>query len=276
MRRLLAAAVSTTLFAGFAVTQAFAVSLDCSDEFILAKPPVSPASAGQTQQLCFAEFSVLYSAMTRTPIWSAEHLTADDVRAARATPRVDSFHEEQAIAKSLRSATTDYARSGFDRGHMTPSGDMRDPQAQRESFSMANMAPQAPGLNRGLWEEIESAARDLALASGEVYVVTGPIFAGQPQKLKDRVTVPAGFFKAIYDPQRRQAGAYVVDNREGARYSTMSIAQLAQLTGFDAFPALPAGVKSRTMNLPKPIGETPTVSAEAGFATAGGTFSYRY
>ena len=112
-----------------------------------------------------------------------------------------------------------------------------DPGEPETLLSPVSYYWQHRALVEAVVQKGDQAARDLALASGEVYVVTGPIFAGQPQKLKDRVTVPAGFFKAIYDPQRRQAGAYVVDNREGARYSTMSIAQLAQLTGFDAFPA---------------------------------------
>ena len=34
---------------------------------------------------------------------------------------------------------------------MTPSGDMPDGDAQADSFSLANMVPQTPELNRGVW-----------------------------------------------------------------------------------------------------------------------------
>ena len=75
-----------------------------------------------------------------------------------------------------------YRRSGYDRGHMTPSGDMPDEHAQQQTFSLANMVPQTAALNRGVWEGIESAVRDLAVRQGELYVVTGPVFAGQELK----------------------------------------------------------------------------------------------
>ena len=38
---------------------------------------------------------------------------------------------------------------------MTPSGDMPDEAAQQERFSLANIVPQTPELNRGIWERIE-------------------------------------------------------------------------------------------------------------------------
>jgi endonuclease G len=61
---------------------------------------------------------------------------------------------------------------------MTPSGDMPDARAQEQSFSLANMVPQAPMLNRGVWERIESAVRRLARREDGIYVVTGPVFQG--------------------------------------------------------------------------------------------------
>ena len=63
-------------------------------------------------------------------------------------------------------------------GTCRPSGDMPDEDSQQESFSLANMVPQAPKLNRGVWEGIERAVRRMAGRQGELYVVTGPIFQG--------------------------------------------------------------------------------------------------
>ena len=51
---------------------------------------------------------------------------------------------------------------------MSPNGDMGTPEAQQQSFSLANMIPQAPKLNRVLWEGIESAVRNWAIRAVRV------------------------------------------------------------------------------------------------------------
>ena len=134
---------------------------------------------------------------------------------------------------------------------MAPSGDMADEKSQHESFSLANIIPQDSDNNRHLWEGIESAVRDLAKRRGELFVVTGPIFYGSELKrLNGRVLVPTYIFKAIYDPGKNEAAAYLVKNAEGKDYARISIADLDKLTGLKVFPKLPGNTKA--MDLPKP------------------------
>jgi len=45
--------------------------------------------------------------------------------------------------------------------HVAPSADMFDQQSQQECFTLANMVPQEPSVNRGVWERVESATRKL-------------------------------------------------------------------------------------------------------------------
>ncbi|RVU15026.1 DNA/RNA non-specific endonuclease [Methylobacterium oryzihabitans] len=213
----------------------------------------NPRLAAGTTPLCYRAFALLYSGLSRTPLYAAEHLTAAGVRAARSIDRVDAFHEERRLPESARSALDDYAGSGWDRGHMAPSGDMPDPEAQEDSFSLANIVPQYPEFNRTLWAGIEAAVRNLAVERGGLYVVTGPLFeGGSVQALRGRVLVPTRLFKAVYDPARREAGIYLAPNAAGGRWEAVSPARLAEIGGITVFPDLPAAARSRTMALPEP------------------------
>jgi endonuclease G len=95
----------------------------------------------------------------------------------------------------------------------------------------------------------------MASADGEVYVVTGPIYHGnQVMSLKGRVLIPTHLYKAVLDPSRGYYAAYVTRNAPGGDYEVLTLAQLQQLAGIDAFPALPASYKTAMTPLPPPRG----------------------
>lgn len=232
-----------------------AAAAGCPEHFAGGAEPVLVDSrqAARARELCFRGYAVLHSGATRTPLWSAERLTAERVEAARGVERTNLFHPEERLPASERAELADYARSGYDRGHLAPSGDMPDERSQAESFSLANMVPQARKLNAGLWAAIEIAVRQRARRGGELYVVTGPIFrGGDLPALRGRVVVPTAVFKAVYDPKRRTAGAYFTANEDEAGWEAVSIARLRELSGIDVFPSLPEEVKAAAPRLPEP------------------------
>ena len=254
------AALLATLAAGLGLfgpmAPANAAPSACPGHFYAGAAPDldNPTLAVGARDLCFLAFAVGHSAQTRTPLWSAEHLTRDGVRAARALPREGEFHDEPALPADEAADLGDYRRSGYDRGHMSPNGDMPTAEAQQQSFSLANMVPQAPQLNRRLWAEIEGATRAWAIRAGELYVVTGPVFQGESlQALNGRVLVPTLIYKAVYDPGRDRAGVYLVRNADDSGYAAISVDQLTQLTGIDIFPGIPSSVKAQVTDLPAPI-----------------------
>lgn len=229
--------------------------LACQDHFLGGEAPVitKQSLASKTTMLCFEGYTVMASGVSRTPLWSAEHLTSGNVEKARQLKRQNRFHAEPRLPASERAELADYVHSGFDRGHMSPSGDMPTENAQHESFSLANMVPQNPNNNQNLWEGIEEATRTLARNEGELYVVTGPIFEGTAlERLNGRVLVPTALYKAIYDPRRNAAAAYVTPNASGMVYRTASIAALEQRIGINLFPKLPQQIKDAKMPLPTP------------------------
>ena len=215
---------------------------------------VNPQLGQRATLLCNDPYAVLASGVTHGAIWSAERLTKASLAAARDTPREGEFHADDRLPRADQAQLDDYRRSGYDRGHMTPSGDMPDDQAQQQSFSLANIVPQTAELNRGPWVGIESAVRRFAVRRGELYVVTGPAFQGQRVQSigPDGVLVPTATWKAIHDPRSGGTGAYLCSNTAAPSCEVVSVAALARDTGVDPFPAVPDGAKQAAMALPPP------------------------
>ena len=209
-----------------------------------------------TQALCFNGFAVMYSDVSRTPLWSAEHLTRKRLQQAKQIDREDSFHEESRLPISARAKLADYSGSGFDRGHLAPNGDMANRNQQYDSFSLANIAPQSPRNNRYIWRNIESATRYLTQQYGETYTITGVAFTDKKlQRLKGRVLVPSHFFKAVYIPAINSAGVYYAPNDESERIEIISVDELTSRTGIDVLPVLDRRVKAQPIMLPLKVGE---------------------
>lgn len=225
-------AIGAALAAVFPVAGAVAGDVACPGFFLGGEPPAAGGAV-----LCKSAYAVAPLAGARLPAWAAEHLTAASVTAAEAETRGGRFFADRALPPGERANLSDYAGSGYDRGHMAPAGDMGDAKTMAESMSLANMVPQAPSLNRILWQDIEKATRGVA-TEGVVFVVTGPIVPADAPRLNGRVAVPSATFKALYAPGQH-AGAYVADNRAGGDCAILPLEALAGRIGFDAFPSRP-------------------------------------
>jgi endonuclease G len=202
-----------------------------------------------TRELCYGVFGVMHSGVTRTPLWSAEHLRAARWRRPRAEAR-QCLPRRSAPAPWPARRTADYARSGFDRGHMAPNGDMPDRDSQRDSFSLANMVPQDGENNRHLWAPIEGAVRKMAKKEGELYVMTGPAFLGSNMRKVGNVLVPTHLYKLVYSPRQKAGAAWFVENTARQADNVIPIPELERIIGIELLPSL-SEQKERMLNLPK-------------------------
>lgn len=207
--------------------------------------------AAGTQELCYGVFGIVHSGVTRTPLWSAEYIRADNLKRAQGLDRDDKFHAEARLPRSQRAELADYARSGFDRGHLAPSADMPDRRTQRESFSLANMVPQDRDHNRHIWAPIENAVRSMARKEGELYVITGPAFLGANLKKVGNVIVPSHMYKVVYSPRQKLAAAWFTENRAEAPINVIPVAELERIVGIELLPSLSERQKERMLRLPK-------------------------
>lgn len=227
----------------------------CLDQFYRDIPPyLAKESLNKNAfPLCFNGFNVMYSGVSKTPLWVAEALTPQ--RLSQKIPREDNFHEETAVKAEYRATLADYKASGYDRGHMAPNADMPNKNAQFDSFSLANMVPQAPKNNQQVWRELEEATRAIVTKQKqEVYIVTGPVYSAKKLKtIGNGVIVPTATYKAIYLPKTGAAGVYYADNTlkdTAPKVQVISICALEDLTGINIFPQLTEDQKRNTYNLP--------------------------
>ena len=238
-----------------AVTSAFAGQSACPQFYAAGVAPdlVNQQLAPKSRELCNEVYVVLHSGITRTPLYAAEHMTRENLQMTKGLPRSNVFLSDHRLPANERAELRDYARSGYDRGHQFCAGDAYTASGKDSSFLLSNMVPQDPDNNRILWEGLESTTRKEGKRRGEIYVITGPLFQGdQLKSLHGRVMIPTGLFKAIYDPARGEAAAYIAANAPGMDYRVISIAALEQMTGINLFPALSSQVKNRSMRLPVP------------------------
>ncbi len=229
-------------------------STSCPSHYLEGNAPeiANQKLATKVKELCFEGFAVMHSGITKTPLLSAEYLTREKIAAP--LKRKDMFHEEVRLPVNERAELSDYARSGYDRGHATPSADMGTENAQAESFSLANMVPQDSNNNRGIWSGIEGATRHLANKEGGIFVITGALFKGDKLKAigKNNVIVPTQIYKIVYSPKQQKGAVYLCDNAPGDTYKAVSIAEIEVMAGINFFPKLSKAQKEKILELPNP------------------------
>ena len=241
------------------VPAAFAAS-QCPEQYAGGVPPqiTNPKLLPGFVELCapHGTFATGYSMLVRDPLYSAEHITAAHIEERAGRGRTNSFRADERLAPSWRAELNDYRGSSYDRGHLVPDSDSWSDETEADTYVLSNMIPQAPRNNRGLHAHIEMAVRHFAQKVGEIYVITGPIFASSDIVfLNDRVAVPDHIFKLVYLPSRNAAAAYFernTDGPEGQEYREVSLEQLNIIVGMNLLP----GVKNvGFLKLPKPSGQ---------------------
>ena len=214
-----------------------------------------PALASPGREFCYTIFAVSYSTTLRNPLWSAEHLTKAIAMGGDHMGRKDRFHRETLLTRDQQATYDEISGPEYDSGHMTPSDDAPDMDAQYETFVMTNMVAQRAALNRRLWQYLEASLNRLAELEGDIYIITGPVFRADPPVIAGRIAVPTYTFKAVYVPRTGVAIGYLATNTTTPTCKVVSIAELTQLSGIDPFPSLPASVKAAhpTLQLPRGV-----------------------
>lgn len=138
-----------------------------------------------------------------------------------------------------------YRKSGYDKGHLCPAGDMEfSKSAYDDTFYTSNISPQDHEFNAGIWNRLEQKVRYWAQRYDGVYVVTGGVLTKTSKTIgTEKVVVPDYFYKIILDETNgnyKMIG-FLIPNKKSNEplYNyVVAVDEIEALTGIDFFPKL--------------------------------------
>jgi endonuclease G len=165
-----------------------------------------PQTAG-VQPICRQAYLVGYDAAAKLPKFVTYELLPQN--ALGCVARTNAFVADQSVANGPR--PDDYAGTGYDKGHMSPDGDLSwDVQVEFESFLMTNMSPQHGSLNRGIWKLLETSVRGWVVQGNQSYTVyVGGVYNAQDPRIGSGVVVPHAFYKIVVNNQTNEVAGWM-------------------------------------------------------------------
>ncbi|HCT98508.1 MAG TPA: endonuclease [Methylococcaceae bacterium] len=157
-------------------------------------------------------FIVGYSDWRGNPLWVEYALTPVDEN----QPHLKRLAHFQTDWRSFNRVThDDYTKSGFDRGHNAPNHAMSmlyGRYGQADSFLMTNVSPQKAKLNQQVWQHLEEMEFGFAKNFGKIWVITGPIFGENVERLPSswRVSIPKAFYKIYVSEETASKPAFAL------------------------------------------------------------------
>jgi len=141
------------------------------------------------------QYSLSYNRSRAIPNWTAWRLDSSWIGSA---DRQDDYRPDTSLpAGWYQVLDTDYSGSGYQRGHMCPSGDRtRSIPDNSATFLMTNLIPQYGPNNEGPWNDLENYLRSQAATGKEIYIFSG----GEGSRgtiAQGRITVPNVTWKVV-------------------------------------------------------------------------------
>lgn len=124
------------------------------------------------------------------------------------------FYSEKNLPMKYRSKSNDYKKSDYDRGHLAPDAAFDyNKKVLRKTYTMANVIPQVPRVNRYTWIKAERYARSIAYKLGSVTVINGVVYSDNPKTIgKNKIAVPDAYWKMIVNDEHNFKKCFYYEN----------------------------------------------------------------
>ena len=196
-----------------------------------------------TNQIVKHEYYTLsYNEKYEQAEWVAYELKKNYVRSSNFDRP---YFIEDPKVKTRSADWRNYKKSGYDKGHLCPAGDMEFAiNAYNDTFFTSNIAPQNHDFNAGVWNRLEQKVRYWATKYDGVYVITAGVLQPNLKTIgQEQVLVPNYFYKILLDNSNGQYKmiAFLVPNAKSNKplYEfVVSVDSIEKMTGIDFFPKL--------------------------------------
>ena len=203
-----------------------------------------------------AQYVLSYNRSKETLNWASWQLNKSWLGSV---DRQNNFRPDSLLPPGWERVTPSaYSGSGYDKGHVVPSGDRtRNVEDNSATFLMTNMIPQTPDNNRRTWEGLESYCRELVNQGKELYIIAGPLDS-QGKPLKGKVTIPRTTWKVVVILDRPGTGiggvsantrviAVDVPNQQGInpdwKAYRISVDLLEEMTDYNFLSNVPTAIQ---------------------------------
>lgn len=209
-------------------------------------------------------YSLGYSEKHEQAAWTFHRLKKEYTYGTASRSGLDFMPDKLVSTRSALSS--DYSRSGYDRGHLVPAGDFKCCQELMEdTFWVSNLSPEDPDFNRNMWNNLEQKIRTWARKYGELYIYTGPVLEGNLPQIGryNKVSVPRYMYKIVIipneiSPEKVRVKAFLIPNLPdlGNSYAKylVSVNVVEARSGLDFMSNLPPDIEQKieaTANLDK-------------------------
>ncbi len=208
------------------------------------------------------QFALSYNRSKGIPNWVSWQL---DQTWLGDIDRRNDFRADQSLpAQWEKVEPRDYTRSGYDRGHMTPSGDRTNSEINNSAtFVMTNIVPQRPDNNRGPWVDLENYCRGLVDEGKALFIIAGG-YGEQAEIAKGKVIPPQNLWKIIVVMDKTGLGvpaislttpviAVDIPNKQGIKTHEwkryiVTVDSLEKNTGYNFLSNIPEPIQNRLEN----------------------------
>ena len=221
-------------------------SSSSGQEHLLLGNPSGAGVAPNNYLMIKPQYALSYNRDRATANWASWQL--NDAWLGQ-TKRQDDFREDPTLPPDWHQVDgNDYRGSGYDRGHLVPSGDRTaSPTDNSATFVMTNIIPQTPENNREAWRELEEYCRSLVRQGKELYIVAG-VYENREKISDGEVVAPRRTWKVVVVLDKPGAGLRSIDRdtrviavnvpnylrvNDDWRTYRVSVDNLENLTGYD-------------------------------------------
>jgi len=164
------------------------------------------------------------------------------------------FYTERLLPKKYRTNYADYTYTGYDRGHInSDASNDYSYKALNKVYSMANIVPQPPSLNRFGWAKLEKYEREMAIKYYNVdisniiyykdmsnilkkksleevlkinnltYIKKQRFIKNSKKLLKKKIVIPSGFLKIISNNKFKYLECFYYSNDKSLNFKESNV-----------------------------------------------------